>query len=224
MEDRSMKEDELYQILEGAAEAAFVVSSEGTISFWNKAAENLFGLSIKDALSRNCVQVIAGEGSLGERICVPDCHVLEMARRGVSVPCFESQIKTGQGARRWVSTSILVAPVSGGRRLAVHLVRDIDAAKRLEQVTRGFLVEVGSLTGRQVEELLHPVGHSQSQLTLRETEVLKLVAAGWSSKALAHELKVSTVTVRNHLQRILKKLSVHSRLEAVLAARREGWI
>jgi DNA-binding NarL/FixJ family response regulator len=37
-------------------------------------------------------------------------------------------------------------------------------------------------------------------------------------------MRISPATVRNHIQRILGKLKVHSRLQAVLAARRGGWL
>jgi len=55
-------------------------------------------------------------------------------------------------------------------------------------------------------------------LTRREVEVLRLMADGLSTKAVADALHVSGATVRNHVQSILTKLGVHSRLEAVAYA------
>jgi DNA-binding NarL/FixJ family response regulator len=57
-------------------------------------------------------------------------------------------------------------------------------------------------------------------LTPREREVLALFAEGLGTEATAARLQISRVTVRNHSQRILAKLGVHSRLAAV--ARRNG--
>jgi two-component system nitrate/nitrite response regulator NarL len=54
-----------------------------------------------------------------------------------------------------------------------------------------------------------------SQLTPRETEVLELLVEGKSSGFIAKSLCVSPNTVRTHIQNILVKLQVHSRLEAV---------
>ena len=59
-----------------------------------------------------------------------------------------------------------------------------------------------------------------SQLTRREREVLGLLASGSNSSEIARALLVSPNTVRTHVQSILAKLQVHSRLEAVAFATR----
>jgi PAS domain S-box-containing protein len=56
-------------------------------------------------------------------------------------------------------------------------------------------------------------------LTPRQVEVLRLLEQGRSTKQIADELHLSTETVRNHVRRLLRALGVHSRLEAVAAAR-----
>jgi DNA-binding NarL/FixJ family response regulator len=56
-------------------------------------------------------------------------------------------------------------------------------------------------------------------LTPRQTEVLRLLEHGRSTKQIAAELHLSPETVRNHIRRLLKALGVNSRLEAVAAAR-----
>ncbi|MDA8101801.1 MAG: response regulator transcription factor [Nitrospiraceae bacterium] len=61
-------------------------------------------------------------------------------------------------------------------------------------------------------------------LTEREVEVLARMARGLSNRAIADELYLSVNTVRNHVQSILGKLGVHSKLEAVSVAIRTGII
>jgi DNA-binding NarL/FixJ family response regulator len=56
------------------------------------------------------------------------------------------------------------------------------------------------------------------QLTVRELEVLELLAQGAASSEIARRLGVSPNTVRTHVQGILTKLQVHSRLEAAAFA------
>ena len=59
-------------------------------------------------------------------------------------------------------------------------------------------------------------------LTPREREVLELFAEGLGTDAAARQLSISRVTLRNHAQRILAKLGVHSRLAAVARGRETG--
>jgi two-component system nitrate/nitrite response regulator NarL len=61
-----------------------------------------------------------------------------------------------------------------------------------------------------------------STLTRRELEVLELLADGATSEQLSDELSLSPHTVRTHIQNIMSKLQVHSRLEAATFAVRHG--
>jgi DNA-binding NarL/FixJ family response regulator len=65
-------------------------------------------------------------------------------------------------------------------------------------------------------------GKPLSELTRREIEVLWLLADGLDQDAIADRLVISHATVATHIQRILKKLGVHSRAQAVSLAYREG--
>jgi PAS domain S-box-containing protein len=60
------------------------------------------------------------------------------------------------------------------------------------------------------------------QLTPRQHEILDLIDAGLSTSDIAQRLTLSTETVRNHVRSLLRELRVHTRLEAVAAARRLG--
>jgi DNA-binding CsgD family transcriptional regulator len=62
----------------------------------------------------------------------------------------------------------------------------------------------------------------EPQLTSRQREVLDLIAAGLSTSEIAKGLTISTETVRNHLRSVFRQLHVHTRLEAIAAARRLG--
>jgi DNA-binding NarL/FixJ family response regulator len=61
-----------------------------------------------------------------------------------------------------------------------------------------------------------------SELTARELDVLRLVAAGKPNKQIAGELAISERTARTHVSRILRKLHLSSRTQAALWAVREG--
>ena len=61
-------------------------------------------------------------------------------------------------------------------------------------------------------------------LTERELEILGLLARGFTQSDIARDLVVSPKTVGKHIERILKKLGVHSRAEAVAVAYRDGLV
>jgi DNA-binding NarL/FixJ family response regulator len=63
-----------------------------------------------------------------------------------------------------------------------------------------------------------------TELTPREIEVLEVLSLGLSNSGIARELGISVNTVRNHVQNLLTKLGVHSKLEALAVAVREGII
>ena len=63
---------------------------------------------------------------------------------------------------------------------------------------------------------------SAVHLTPRQQAVLQLLAVGKSTNGIASELSLTPTTVRNHIANLLAALGVHSRLEAVAAARRAG--
>jgi DNA-binding CsgD family transcriptional regulator len=64
----------------------------------------------------------------------------------------------------------------------------------------------------------------EADLTPRQKEILHLLAQGGSTERIAAELHLATETVRNHIRHVLKGLGAHSRLEAVVVARRQGLI
>jgi RNA polymerase sigma factor (sigma-70 family) len=61
------------------------------------------------------------------------------------------------------------------------------------------------------------------RLSVREREILGLLAKGWSNRRIAEECFLSLNTVRTHVQNVLVKLGVNSKLEAVAFALEHGW-
>jgi len=105
------------------------------------------------------------------------------------------------------TTGVLVS--TAGTRLALEI--SSVPLKGGERVVGVF----GLLTGPADEELDRP----HPRLTPRQTEVLRLLERGSSTKQIAQELHLSPETVRNHIRHLFRALGVHSRLEAVAAAR-----
>lgn len=93
----------------------------------------------------------------------------------------------------------------------------VDAIRR---VSRGELV----VAPRFLPALTRRATGPDDELTRRELEVLQLLAEGRTTAEVADELVLSVNTVRNHVARVLAKLGVRSRLEAVNVAVRRGLI
>ena len=98
-----------------------------------------------------------------------------------------------------------------------RLVRAIHAALAGE-VTIPKLLARQAVGGRSDD----PAAIMAAQLTERERDVLTLLAEGADSDTVAERCRISRNTVRTHVQSILSKLNVHSRLEAAAFAVRHG--
>lgn len=68
------------------------------------------------------------------------------------------------------------------------------------------------------------VPNSDSPLTRREAEVLRLMAEGKSNKGIGEYLFISEKTVKNHVSSILQKMEVDDRTQAVINSIKNGWV
>jgi two-component system nitrate/nitrite response regulator NarL len=80
-----------------------------------------------------------------------------------------------------------------------------------------------AVQGGGASEKAEPEASPFSELTPRETEILGLLAEGQSNKAIARNLGISDGTVKLHVKAILRKLDVHSRVEAAVMAVEQGF-
>ncbi len=100
----------------------------------------------------------------------------------------------------------------------------------IQVVARGEALLAPSITRRLIEEFAknQPVEVTPpkevEELTAREMEVFKLIARGMSNAEVAAELIVSETTVKTHVARILMKLHLRDRVQAVVYAYETGMI
>jgi DNA-binding NarL/FixJ family response regulator len=124
--------------------------------------------------------------------------------------------------------SLTAALRSGVRAILPASAEGTEIAAAVEAAAAGLVV----LDARTVESLLPllPVGSAAQPVTLaedltpREIEVLKLVAAGLANKEIAHRLEISDHTVKFHVASVMGKLGASSRTEAVTLGIRLGLI
>ena len=119
---------------------------------------------------------------------------------------------------------LVLAGIKAGAR--GYLLKDVS----LEQLVTAIetVASGGSLVQPvMTQRLLSGLEHMQNEfvsldrpdpLTERETEILRLMAGGYSNKEIANSLGVAEGTVKNHVSNILSKLGVRDRTRAVLKA------
>ena len=84
---------------------------------------------------------------------------------------------------------------------------------------RGVMYDLPRMAGQQRRRAVEAC-----PLSTREMDVLKRLAEGKVYKQIAHELTLSTSTVRTHLHNVYGKLGAMDRAQAVLMATERGWI
>jgi two-component system, NarL family, nitrate/nitrite response regulator NarL len=93
----------------------------------------------------------------------------------------------------------------------------------LDQVCTGKLIlSVGTVTGSGPAGPRPPELVALRFLTGREREALRMIAEGQSTKEIAHSMHVAYSTARTHVQNVLTKLGVRSRLQAAALVARAG--
>ena len=125
---------------------------------------------------------------------------------------------------------LVLAGIKAGAR--GYLLKDVSLAElvnAVKTVAEGGSVVKPAVTQRLLKGLenLQTDFYSLEQpdpLTERETEILRLMAGGYSNKEIANSLGVAEGTVKNHVSNILSKMGVRDRTRAVLKAFELGQI
>jgi len=109
-----------------------------------------------------------------------------------------------------------------------YLLKSLNASEFLEMIA-GLEHGEAAITRRTAARLFegyadlsHPRHEPLNSLTKRESDILILVAEGYSNKAIAGELSLSLNTIKYHMRNILQKLGVQNRTEAATHAMRTG--
>jgi two-component system, NarL family, nitrate/nitrite response regulator NarL len=199
----------------------------------------LFRMGLQGLLERRNIQVVAalGDGREGIQIVreqhpdvvlldmrMPDLDGLEVLRRlrTAGCECPIAMLTTSNEERD------LVECLRNGAQ--GYLLKDMEPdalVNALREIVAGKTVVAPDLTGvlAKVVQGVSPVHQEESpfgELTPREREILCLLAEGQSNKVIARNLGISDGTVKLHVKAILRKLNIHSRVEAAVMAVEQG--
>ena len=124
----------------------------------------------------------------------------------------------------FLDEDLVVRAVHAGAR--GYVVKDVDTTE-LVRAIRAVSVGQSAFDSRSAAAVVRSLsgrGSPQQQLTDRELEVLRLLAAGLSNNMIGEKLYISATTAKFHVSNIMRKLEVSRRAEAVYAASKRGLI
>ena len=174
---------------------AFVVDAGQRITMWNAAMTERTGIASREALGRACSDVMRRASGGTALACREGCPVARSALGGW--PTRPMRIKLAHdGETRTAEMLTVASPHEGDVMHILHV------GERADPIATG----------------------PAPTLTARQTEVLQLLADGVAVRTISQRLVLSESTVRNHVRAILRAFDVHSMLQAVAEARRNGMI
>lgn len=121
---------------------------------------------------------------------------------------------------------VLDAMQSGVAGLVLKEAAAVNLVDTVRRVHRGERALEPTLVSRALDRLAQREEAKKivEVLSRRETEIVKMVAAGLRNKEIAHKLSIGEGTVKTHLHTIYEKLGVHGRVELTMLALERGII
>jgi len=219
---------DLLAVLAGGEPAAFATDSRERVVFWNRGAAALLGRRAEEAMGRHCHEVLGGRDVFGNRFCYANCPLAAMSRSGEAPGAFELRVPANGNGGEPKTVHVTVVRLPGPREdlfTLVHILHGVDERARLASALSRVAPSLHAVPALGLNPApLAEESRAPEVLTPREREILGWMAAGLQNKEIAQKLDLSLATVRNHIHNTLEKLEVHSKLEAVSLAFRNGWV
>lgn len=139
------------------------------------------------------------------------------------------QSKTKSGKDVWLSITHITIPKANSPEpeAIIHLFRDVSEQTKAQDLLEQLATYVKELVSSPASAGSARASKNEpglQTLTPRESQVLRCLAEGLGTGAIADQMVISVSTARNHIQNILEKLGVHSRTEAIMYGIRHGLV
>jgi len=196
----------------------------------------LFRSGLETLLDRHNIQVVAAAGDGREGLQLVETHNPDILLLDLRMPDMDGLDVLRRLRQEGFRNPVVMLTTSNEERDLVeclrngaqgYLLKDMEPAElvaALMEIQSGKTVVTPELAGvlarvvRGENGELETVENPFSDLTPREKEILCLLAEGQSNKVIARNLGISDGTVKLHVKAILRKLDVHSRVEAAVMA------
>ena len=220
-----MTPTETLERISRSGQAVFAIDSADRIILWNGKCEKVLGRKSRDVLGKKCYEVLAGRDVHGNIYCYRNCPVAFQAREKPADPVqkFSLAVELGKSGPKWFEISLFAIPsYHPALSTVVHVVRE--SRKKPSALERTLASEAKPPAPAEPLWPMTARSGPLAELTQREREILRGLSEGLSTSALAKRLSIAPVTVRNHVQNILQKLDVHTKLAAVALAYHHGLV
>ncbi len=189
-----------------------LLEQDASITVVGEAGNGILALQLTESLQPDVILL---------DLSLPDISGIEVARRLRDVaPRTKIVILSAYDDDDYVLAALEV----GVAAYLLKTVRGQDVVDAIHAVGRGQVILHPNVAAKLRQSMNSAVTKSpEPEITTRELEVLRLAAQGKHNKEIADELSISIRTVEGHLNHILAKLGVSSRLEAVIHGVSEHW-
>lgn len=182
---------------------------------------------------------IVGEATTGEEAvqlaaqCQPNMILMDVQMPGLNGIEATRKIVTAQPTMQVLiitmfedDVSVFMAMRAGARGYILKDATKDEIRRAVQAVSNGEAIFSPSIASRLIAYFAQPRDvipeNLFPELTSRERDILKLMAAGKNNTVIANDLSLSSKTVSNYVSNILNKLQVADRTEAVIRARNSG--
>jgi len=202
-------------------DAMFGIDGNQRVIFWNQACENLTGVSAAQAIGSSCHEMLQGHEPSGRPFCKANCPLSQLAKGGPPPSAFSMRISTKEGGKIQLNVGTLLIPSPVEQEwMVVHVMRRGHCKSPAGLFARDDPSR--NLTSKEHQkDTAEHASHDLCLLTEREREILRLLSHGLTTDAISKHLHISMTTVRNHIQRLMAKLNVHSRIAAVICEQQQ---
>jgi two-component system response regulator NreC len=191
---------------------------------------------LRSLLDREKIQVIAEASDGQEVIRLAEAHHPDVAVLDISMPILNGIDAARELARSCPKTKVILltqheeeqylheALESGVRGYVLKSQVVNDLVQAIRQVSRGGFYLSPGVSQAVVEAYRSRSERPSDPLSIRERQVLQLIAEGKSTKDVASLLGISVKTAESHRSRLMKKLDIHETASLVRYAVRRGLI
>lgn len=191
----------LHDIFARASDPVFAIDGARRVVYQNNAFTGILARPQAATAGRCCYEVVRGVCSRAgqEGMCSSDCTVGATLLQDRPVDAFGLTVPRRDGQA--LLFNVCAFPVNGTKTLAaVFIMRPVSMTSDAVSPPRAVIQDSDD---------------PAPQLTLRERQILRMLANDVSIRSLAASLSISYVTARNHIRNIFAKLGVHNRAAAI---------